>query len=177
MFHSPGPVPLAQIALSELKTLTFGTMHCIGWLPTLDLKYIERNLLKYFAPFLSNPQQQHPKKLRELHAHLVIMYPKSIANFDGVCLLQVVSLLLPSIIAFIADIIQYWSLSTLPKITSSITVQFNTPRSLPEKLGFEKRLREALNPLISASGGEPIGAIEWRDDPHRLRNPFAAPCY
>ena len=178
MSHSPGLVPLAQIALSELKTLTFGTMHYIGWLPTLDLKYIERNLWKYLAPFLSDPQHQNFEKLRELHTHLVIIYPKPMTDFDGVCLLQVVSVLLPSVIAYIADILRYTSLRIVPKITSSITVQFRTPCSLRERWAVtEKSLREALDPLITASGGESIGVIEWRDDPHRLRDPFIVPYY
>jgi hypothetical protein len=144
-----------------------------------DLIKIERNIQKYLTPFLSIPHQQLPTELREIHMDLRInaQSPADDGNLSEVYLLEEVGCTCPSITTVITDTMQSSSLSTVPKITSSITFG-NMPCPLRERwLGVEKRLRETLNPLISTSGGEPIGRInvEWRDNPHCLGDPFIMP--
>jgi hypothetical protein len=144
-----------------------------------DLITIESNIQKYLAPFLSNPHQQLPKKLQEIHMDLRInaQSPVDDGDLSDVYLLEEVGCICPSITTVITDTMQSSSLSTVPKFTSSI-IFGNIPCPLRERrLGVEKRLRESLKPLISTSGGEPIGRInvEWRDNLHCLGDPFIMP--
>jgi hypothetical protein len=147
---------------------------------------IESRLRKYLSPFLSNPQQQLPTELQEIHTIYEIMFIESIVgdggNDDGDgnlddYILQVGSVI-PSIITGIADTIRSSSLSNVPNImiTSSIIIRCYTSHPLGDRWsGIEKNLRETLDPLISAGGGEPMGRIEWRIDPHCHGDPFIVP--
>jgi hypothetical protein len=151
-------IPLSKISLSELKTLTFRTRLGGEWELMLNdpQTSIESKLREYLSPFLSNPQQQLPTELQEIHTLSEIMFVESVVGDgddgvgDGVLddyILQAGSVI-PSIITGIADTIRSCSLSSVPNITSSIIIRWYKSHPLGDRwFGHREEAERDSQPL------------------------------